>query len=82
MAIFLNTEKPPFDDINVRKALHHGLNRTDLINTAFFGLYTPADGPIADNTLYYSKKASGVYPYDQNKAKQLLDAAGWAVGST
>jgi peptide/nickel transport system substrate-binding protein len=81
MAIFLNTEKPPFDDINVRKALHYGLNRTELINTAFFGLYTPADGPIADNTLYYSKKASGVYPYDMNKAKQLLDTAGWIMGS-
>ena len=42
MTIFMNTEKTPFNDINVRKAIMHGLNRTELINAAFFGLYTPA----------------------------------------
>ena len=81
MTIFMNTEKPPFNDINVRKAIMHGLNRTELINIAFFGLYSPADGPIADNTLHYSKKASGMYPYDTEKAKKLLDDAGWKVGA-
>ncbi len=80
MTMFMNTEKPPFNDVNVRKAILYGLNRPDLINTAFFGLYTPADGPLADNTLYYSKKVAGMYPYDPEKAKQLLDAAGWKVG--
>ena len=81
MTMFMNTEKPPFNDINVRKAILYGLSRPDLINTAFFGLYTPADAPLADNTLYYSKKASGMYPYDLEKAKKLLDDAGWKTGA-
>ena len=81
MAIFMNTEKAPFNDINVRKAIMHGLNRPELINAAFFGLYSPADTPIADNTLYHAKKAVGMYPYDMEKAKKLLDDAGWKAGA-
>lgn len=80
MTIFMNTEKAPFNDINVRKAIMHGLNRTELINAAFFGLYTPADTPIADNTLYHTKKAVGMYPYDMEKAKKYLEDAGWKPG--
>ncbi len=81
MSIYMNTEKAPFNDINVRKAILHGLNRTDLITAAFFGLYSAADTPIADNTLYHTKKAVGMYPYDMEKAKKLLDDAGWKAGA-
>ncbi|MBX7213834.1 MAG: ABC transporter substrate-binding protein [Thermoflexales bacterium] len=80
MSIYMNTEKAPFNDINVRKAILHGLNRQELINAAFFGLYSAADTPIADNTLHHAKKGVGMYPYDMEKAKKLLDDAGWKAG--
>ncbi len=45
--IALNTQKPPFDDINVRKAVIAGSNRTDLRNTRGGELV----GPVATHYL-------------------------------
>ena len=45
--IALNTQQPPFDDINVRKAVIAGSNRTDLRNTRGGELV----GPVATHYL-------------------------------
>ncbi len=45
--IALNTQKPPFDDINIRKAVIAGSNRTDLRNTRGGELV----GPVATHYL-------------------------------
>jgi peptide/nickel transport system substrate-binding protein len=79
--LFMNTEKPPLDDINVRKAVLLGMNDTELIQTGLFGLYQNSEGPFSQNLRFYSKKVEGLYPYDAAKAGQLLDAAGWTLGS-
>ncbi len=81
MAFFMNTEREPTSDIRVRQAILHGLNRQDLIDTALFGLYEPAEGPLSPNTLYYSPAVEGMYPYDIEKATALLEEAGWTVGA-
>jgi peptide/nickel transport system substrate-binding protein len=77
---FLNTERAPTNDLAVRQAIEYGLDRHALIETALFGNYTPAEGPISPSTVYYSKAVEGMYPYDAAKAKSLLDGAGWTVG--
>jgi peptide/nickel transport system substrate-binding protein len=79
--MFMNTAKPPFNDINVRKAILHGVDRKALIDVALFGLHQPSEGPISSNTIFYTKKVEGMYPYDAEKAKKLLDDAGWKMGS-
>jgi peptide/nickel transport system substrate-binding protein len=79
--LFMNTEKPPLDDINVRKAVLYGMNDTELIQTGLFGLYKNSQGPFSENLRFYSKKVEGLYPYDAAKAGQLLDGAGWTLGS-
>jgi peptide/nickel transport system substrate-binding protein len=81
MAFFMNTERVPTDDIGVRQAILHGLNRQDLIDTALFGFYDPAEGPLSPNTLYYSPQVEGLYPYDVEAANALLEEAGWTVGA-
>jgi peptide/nickel transport system substrate-binding protein len=81
MAFFMNTQLGPTADINVRKAILHGLGRKQLIDTALFGLYDPAEGPLSPNTLFYSKKVEGMYPYDTAKAQALLEQAGWKLGA-
>ena len=80
-AWFLNTEKPPLDNPDVRKAILYGMNRTDLLQLAFLGTQKPSEGPFSPGTLYYSPKVEGLYPYDATKAGQLLDGAGWKMGS-
>ena len=77
---FMNTERAPLDDINVRKALLHGLDVQQVVQLATFGLQPPATGPFSQPTLGYSSKVEGYYPYDPELAAQLLDEAGWIMG--
>ena len=74
-----NTTKAPYNDIRVRQALMHLVNRDDIIKVAvngegdplFTGLAAGASGYTADVTKY---------PYDVEKAKALLAEAGYADG--
>jgi peptide/nickel transport system substrate-binding protein len=78
--IDLNTRKPPTDDIVVRKALNHAINKEAVIKTVFFGLHKPAYSPITHTTFGYDDSLSSMYPYDLGKANQMLEGAGWTMG--
>ena len=42
-----NNAKPPFDDVRVRKALAHAINREEIIDGAMFGYGTPIGAHFA-----------------------------------
>lgn len=77
----INTTKPPTDDLAVRQAILHGLNRQQLVNTLYGGVLGVANGPLTPVTFGYNKNVEGMYPYNPDKAKSLLDQAGWKPGS-
>ncbi len=79
--IDFNTAKPPFDVLEVRQALNYGLNRPELVKTLFQDVFPTAGAPLSPPTFGYDKTVEGQYPYDPAKAAQLLDKAGWAMGS-
>lgn len=75
----LNTYEAPFDDQRVRQALNYGVNRA-LIKQALFndrGLL--AAGPISPRT-FGADLSLEPYPYDPEKAKELLAEAGYPDG--
>ncbi len=77
---FMNTERAPLDDINVRKALLHAFDREEIVQLATFGTQDPGFGPFSPTLWSYSEEAASLYPYDPEKAGQLLDEAGWTMG--
>jgi len=77
----LNTEKAPLDDPNVRKALIHAIDRQEIVDVINYGQGLPAHGPLASKTFAYNPAIEGLYPYDQDKAKSLLEESGWTEGS-
>jgi microcin C transport system substrate-binding protein len=71
----LNTRRPPFDDIRVRQALAHLLNRELLIQKLFFGEYGPQNSYYQGGL--YENPNNPKMPYDPQKAMALLADAGW-----
>jgi peptide/nickel transport system substrate-binding protein len=76
-----NTQREPTNALEVRQAIVHGTNQTDIIKTAYFGAYQPARGPLSRNTLGYHQKVETMYPFDRAKARDLLERAGWTLGA-
>jgi peptide/nickel transport system substrate-binding protein len=82
----MNMRKPPTNELPVRQAMQYGINREAIVRTVFgpyqsLGANAPAYTSLGEINWGYEKKAAEVYKYDPNKAKQLLEDAGWKPGS-
>ncbi|MGH2403242.1 MAG: ABC transporter substrate-binding protein [bacterium] len=75
-----NTTKPPTDDMRVRQAFIYATDRAKITEQVFFGVAKPAYSVITPTTPGYWAGAEKLYPYDLNKARQLLEEAGWKMG--
>ncbi|MGQ4809287.1 Periplasmic dipeptide transport protein [Candidatus Entotheonellaceae bacterium PAL068K] len=74
-----NTEKKPFDDKRVRQALNLAINKAAIIDAVFQGAGKAAKNPIPP-TIWSYNDAVEDYPYDPDRARALLAAAGYANG--
>lgn len=77
----MNNKQPPFDDVRVREAVAHAINRQDIIDGAMFGLGTPIGTHFAPHNPDYVD-LTGLSAYDPERAKALLAEAGHAGGFT
>jgi peptide/nickel transport system substrate-binding protein len=71
-----NTARKPFDDKRVRQAVGYALNKDLMIKILYAGFAQRATGPIHPGSAFYSAEVNR-YDYDVDKAKALLDAAGY-----
>lgn len=78
--MFCDTTKAPTDDLAVRQALNIALDRELIVQIGMFGQSRPAYGPLWESTPYYSAAVEELYPYDPDRAKQVLEDAGWVEG--
>ena len=69
----------PFADIRVRQAMTHALDLPILCDALGHGYWQPLTQIAAPQLPGYNPEAGG-YPYDPEKAKKLLAAAGYAKG--
>ncbi|HZH29094.1 MAG TPA: ABC transporter substrate-binding protein [Azospirillaceae bacterium] len=74
-----NNAKPPFNDVRVRRAIQHAIDRKQLIDGAMSGFGTPIGSFFAPHRQGHVD-LTGQYPYDPAKAKQLLAEAGFPGG--
>ena len=70
-----------FNDVNVRQALSHAIDRAGIVKALLFDHGTPLYGPITTADKSYTKDVEQFNQYDPNKSKSLLAAAGWKAGS-
>jgi peptide/nickel transport system substrate-binding protein len=74
--IVLNTQKEPFNDIKVRKAINYAIDKQAISEYVMAGIDEPAKGPFPSISPWSNSKVEG-YDYNPNKAKELLAQTGW-----
>ena len=85
----MNTHKPPFDDIRVRRAMQMALDLKEISDTYYGGLarWEPQGGVgkavVGYNTSFdeYPEEVKQYYIYDPEGAEKLLDEAGYPRGA-
>lgn len=73
-------DNPLVADLRVRQALLHATNAKQVVETLFSPNYPQASSVIARTAAGYVD-LSDKLAFDQQKAKQLLDEAGWTAGA-
>jgi peptide/nickel transport system substrate-binding protein len=71
-----NLRSPYFKDARVRLAMSHMVDKQKIIDKINFGLGKTVTGPFFPFADQYNKDLSGIL-YNRDKAKELLDQAGW-----
>jgi len=73
-----NVTKAPFDDVTVRRAINHAINKEDVMGAAVEEFGQPAYGFLSPALFGYWEGIEEYSPtYDVEQAKSLLAEAGW-----
>ncbi|KEJ96989.1 peptide/nickel transport system substrate-binding protein [Pseudosulfitobacter pseudonitzschiae] len=75
----INNAQAPFDNVKVREAIAHAIDRQAIIDGAMFGYGTPIGTFFAPHNPAYVD-LTGLSEYDPEKARALLAEAGFADG--
>jgi len=83
-SVYLNWDAPnpalreAFRNLKVRMALSHGINRREVSELVFHGLLSPTGIALSRSSSFYSGNSALLYSqYDPEKARSLLNAAGY-----
>ncbi len=77
----LNQEKKPFDNVKVRQAIAHAINKEAIVSTVYNGYAKAAKNPMPPTLWGYNDDVKD-YEYSVDKAKALLKEAGLEKGFT
>lgn len=78
-SLMMNQEKAPTDELAVRRAIAHAINKQGIIDTVFNGFGTPGCSPLTKVMFGYDPASCDYLPFDQELAGQILDEAGWVL---
>ena len=78
-SIYLNLERPQFKDPAVREALYAAIDRQGIIDALYYGVPKPTESFMPQQSFYYNPNLPAQV-YDLDRARQILDEAGWVPG--
>lgn len=76
----INVNKPPFDNPAVVDAIRHGINRKEFVDKITFGVGFPTTQPFPKDYIAYDPQSADLWPYDPEKAREILAKAGYKPG--
>jgi len=79
-SLHLNTSMKPFDDVRVRRAIAHAINRDEIVQFLGKDVAEPAYSVVPNGYLGHTIEGVPQYEYNPEKAKILLKEAGFPNG--
>lgn len=79
--LWMNVERFPTDDVAVREAMIRATDREAFSNILYAGFSRMPDSPLAINNIGYDPWMEDFFRYDPEEARNLLEQAGWHLGS-
>src|SRR6478609_138312 len=78
--IYFNLGLEMFQDAKVREALYYAMDKKNIIDAVYYGVHSPSETYLAESSWALDPDLP-VQEYNPDKAKALLDEAGWVAGS-
>jgi len=79
--LMLNDKKPPFDDVNVRRAIACAIDRDMLAKKVYYGMVEPATIPAPPQGWWFDKSANEINQYNKTRAKEFLKRSKYPGGA-
>ncbi len=76
----ININNFPTSELAVRQALRYAIDQELIVKTLYKGAFTPARSILDPATLGYNRELERYFTYDPDKAREILDRAGWKLG--
>ncbi len=78
--IYFDHGKPQFKELAVRQALYYAMDKRAIIDQIYYGVPKPVEAYLPATSWAYNAKLPK-HEFNPEKAKQVLDEAGWKVGA-
>ncbi len=78
--IAFNLRQERFDDRRVRQAMKYAFDRESRIDVVLDGFGIPANAPMPTASWAFTDEGIDTYPYNPDRARELLEEAGWEPG--
>jgi peptide/nickel transport system substrate-binding protein len=76
--LLTNNARPPFDDVEFRRALGHAIDRKTLAEKVYFGLVEPSAIPAPASSWWFDPTANEMLAYDPAQARAHLAKSKYA----
>jgi len=75
--VYLNTRQPPFDNVQLRQAVYHLVDRDAIVKAVLRDVGgTPANSPFSEQSFAYSEESDSYPERSVAEAKKLLEEGG------
>lgn len=78
LVLSMNNARPPFDNPELRKAVHHAIDRQAVLDTTYAGRGQLIGSMVPPTDPWFEEELVDLYPHDVDKAKALVAQSGVA----
>jgi peptide/nickel transport system substrate-binding protein len=79
-SFYLNVDRPQFKEQAVREALYAAIDKTAIIDAIYYGVNGPTETFMPKHSFYHNPNLP-VHEFNLDRARQILDEAGWVPGA-